>query len=218
MKSNQILFYVSISLICILAIGVFYYFLFQKKSTPNIEQLLSTTISSKIPELTTDMCEYLALCMPDHQMEVAARDHFTKQYLRAWDLAYNMPDLGQYAGYIGDNEWLYYFVSGNGDCGKVSVHITDISLNSSSATISFDYLFSSCPNATHHHTMQLSYMDNQWLISNFDDTFTRLQQFVTNTVKTYREDKVSWVQSFEDPNALNQYIHDMDVFIDKNGL
>ena len=56
-----------------------------------------------------------ALCkfIPDHGLKVEARQYLTESYFNAYAEAFDAP-TGSY-GEIGDNEVLFYFVSGNGD-------------------------------------------------------------------------------------------------------
>ena len=56
-----------------------------------------------------------ALCkfIPDHGLKVEARKYLTEDYFNAYSEAFEAP-TGSY-GEIGEGEWLFYFVSGNGD-------------------------------------------------------------------------------------------------------
>lgn len=54
--------------------------------------------------------------IPDHNSIMAsAQDYMTDDLYQAIKTAWDVPDFGEYIGEIGDNEFLFYFVSGQDD-------------------------------------------------------------------------------------------------------
>ena len=61
-----------------------------------------------LTDRTLELCQYI----PDHVLKPEAKEAMTPDFFRALSEAFNAP-VADY-GEIGDNEWLWYFVTGNG--------------------------------------------------------------------------------------------------------
>ena len=61
-----------------------------------------------LSERALELCQYI----PDHELNPEARDYMTAEFYDALDEAFEAPVVDY--GEIGENEWLFYFVTGNG--------------------------------------------------------------------------------------------------------
>ena len=60
-----------------------------------------------LSERALELCQYI----PDHGLNPEAEDHMTPEFYRVLSEAFDAPVVDY--GEIGDNEWLWYFVTGN---------------------------------------------------------------------------------------------------------
>ncbi len=61
-----------------------------------------------LSERVLELCQFI----PDHGLNPEARDYMTPEFFGALSEAFDAPVVDY--GEIGDNEWLWYFVTGNG--------------------------------------------------------------------------------------------------------
>ena len=115
--------------------------------------------------------------VPDHVFNLDCSTAFTPEYFTLLRDAWAKPsDAGE--GMIGSEEWLYYFISGNGDCDCPSHPKTVTAVNRQSdttATVAINYFH-------RDHTMQLVLRDGRWLIADFDSTKSALQTYITTEI------------------------------------
>jgi len=164
----------------------------------------SSIESDALHKLSEDASLLFATCIPDHaKMTTLARPHFTRDFLNAWDDITHLPCVETYASDgVPEYEWLWYFVSGNGDCAEIYAHILQKTItNDSVSEIKVAYTCSeewtSEDNST-IHTISLVWQNNQWLIDDYDKTKQKMidrvekdvadYQSYTNYFKTYDAD------------------------------
>ena len=123
------------------------------------------------PELfprVLQLCNYI----PDHQLLPEAADYLTDDFYKALDKAFSAPPAEE--GFIDDNEWLYYLVTGNG--GSLPYYSVESVLRTdpahAGATVSVRDLWEEGGEPSgepHLHRLDLVLQDGHWLVSDFDD-------------------------------------------------
>lgn len=110
--------------------------------------------------------------VPDHAFDPSIKPAFTKAYFDLLDEAWMVP-VNSFEG-IGPEEFLYYFMTGNGDC-ECSSHpktIHDIKvLDDDSAWVKMNYIHQD-------HEMVLHFEDGDWVIADFDGTKDQLADYI----------------------------------------
>ena len=115
-------------------------------------------------ERAQELCQYV----PDHKLLPEAEKYMTPDFYQALADAFNAkPDDPM------DNEWLYYFVTGNG--GSTPVYTID-SVKKQDDTHAIAYVSvqqkwddgTISEEAPKQHQMEMTLVQNQWLMSDFD--------------------------------------------------
>jgi hypothetical protein len=133
----------------------------------------------------------------------------TPDFFRALSEAFNAP-VADY-GEIGDNEWLWYFVTGNGGSEPVysvkSVSQTD--KDSARAIITVRQKWedgSFAEEDTKEYEVLLKRVDGQWLLDDFDGKKAACQAYVRQVREKYASGEyVKYLESAED---LKEYVPD----------
>lgn len=129
--------------------------------------------------------------IPDHQIFPGTRGEFTKEYYNQLTQAWAIPSDG--IGEIGSDEWLYYFITGNGDCPDFRIENITIMSHRRNATIQF--VAYSCQQSQ-QHTINLKYEHGSWRIADYDDTLEEL--------KKYRQQQLKYFKSSEWQEYINK--------------
>lgn len=124
-----------------------------------------------------DRIQQLIANIPEHGLDNANRDEFTPEYYGLLSHAWAIPSDG--VGDIGSDEWLYYFVSGNGEPASKTV-LGEIHYQNDTVVADFNMLFpldeTTCDTVFHYLT--LTHNGEKWVISDFDDTKYQLKQYI----------------------------------------
>lgn len=124
-----------------------------------------------------DRIQQLIANIPEHGLDNANRDEFTPEYYELLSHAWAIPSDG--VGDIGSDEWLYYFVSGNGEPASKTV-LGEIHYQNDTVVADFNMLFpldeTTCDTVFHYLT--LTHNGEKWVISDFDDTKYQLKQYI----------------------------------------
>ena len=115
-------------------------------------------------ERAQELCQYV----PDHKLLPEAEKYMTPDFYQALADAFNAkPDDPM------DNEWLYYFVTGNG--GSTPVYTIDsVKKQDDAHAIAYVSVQQKWDDGTiseeapKQHQMEMTLMQNQWLMSDFD--------------------------------------------------
>ena len=129
--------------------------------------------------------EELIPYIPDHNKpRPDAQKVYTPEYWSLLDKAFQIPTPD---GEIGDCEFLFYFIEGNGGCsldaGKHQVVPIKTQLTSpTSAFEVFDYVH---PDGTQErHKMILVKEQGEWIIDDYDSSKVRLKEYINNNFLT----------------------------------
>ena len=158
-----------------------------------------------LTDRTLELCQYI----PDHVLKPEAKEAMTPDFFRALSEAFNAP-VADY-GEIGDNEWLWYFVTGNGGSEPVysvkSVSQTD--KDSARAIITVRQKWedgSFAEEDTKEYEVLLKRIDGQWLLDDFDGKKAACQAYVRQVREKYASGEyVKYLESAED---LKEYLPD----------
>lgn len=121
--------------------------------------------------------------IPDHRIFPGSREMFTEDYYRSLSRAWDVPSDA--IGEIGSDEWLYYFITGNGDCDDFRIEDINITSKGRHATIRF--VAYQCQRADTHQ-IDLQYNKGKWLIADYDATLSELEHY-TKTQTQYFQSK-----------------------------
>jgi len=110
--------------------------------------------------------------VPDHAFNAANKPAFTESYFNLLEEAWAVPSNN--IGGIGDEEFLYYFLTGNGDCDCPSHPKTILEtkvLGDDSAMVKMNYIHND-------HEMLLNFVNGDWVIADFDGTKDAMAEYI----------------------------------------
>ena len=158
-----------------------------------------------LTDMTLELCQHI----PDHVLRPGAKEAMTSEFFQALSEAFEapVPDYGE----IGDNEWLWYFVAGNGGSEPVysvkSVSQTD--KDSARAIITVRQKWedgSFAEEDAKEYEVLLKRVDGQWLLDDFDGKKAACQAYVRQVREKYASGEyVKYLESAED---LKEYVPD----------
>jgi len=115
-----------------------------------------------------ELCQYI----PDHVLKPEAKEFMTPEFFSALDAAFNAPVEAE-EGEIGDNEWLFYFVTGNG--GSTPLYsiksVTQTSEDAATAVINVKDLWEEGTEPVGEgadYEISLVRVNGKWLLDDFD--------------------------------------------------
>ena len=176
--------------------------------------------SEDLAERTLELCRFI----PDHVLNPDAKEAMTPEFFLALSEAFEAP-VADYLE-IGDNEWLWYFVTGNGGSEPVydvkSVSLMSNDTNTARAVIivrqSWDGMIDPNEDANEYEVL-LKYVNHQWLLDDFDGKKAECLTYIRKVREKYVSGEyVKYLESAED---LKKYIPDfmgrVDAFYAKYG-
>ena len=120
-----------------------------------------------------DRAKTLIDFVPDHAFDPSIKPAFTESYYNLLEEAWAVPVDNEY---IGDEEFLYYFMTGNGDCNCDSHPKTILDfklLEDDSAWVKMNYIHQD-------HEMLLHFENGEWVIADFDGTKEQMEDYIRN--------------------------------------
>lgn len=127
----------------------------------------------------------LLKAIPDHGINPGSEEYFTPQYYSLLQQAWAVPSDA--IGQIGSDDWLYYFVSGNGDWdGQFNYSITRCADSGNFVLIEF-YLNQS--GQEREHTLTLLRQGSRWLIADYDNTLQQMQQYIHKQCQYFQSEE-----------------------------
>ena len=125
------------------------------------------------PELTDERLQEFVSCLPDHIINLDSA-YYTSEYYHAWQDAIDIPSDGLCG--IGSEECLCYLVCGNDPCESHSGKLDRMSVKADTAYADFKIIHRGGDESP--HTLKLVVRDAQWVIADYDQTLTMLQNYV----------------------------------------
>ncbi|MBP5487233.1 MAG: hypothetical protein J6Y06_06365 [Bacteroidales bacterium] len=130
----------------------------------------------ELKAIVLDMCRYI----PDHGMRDDAEDNLTNSYFDAYSGALN--SIPENDGMIGDEEFLYYFVSGQD--GEPEFKVKSVEQKGDSL-VAMIILQDNTP-----HVVKLVKEGGRYLLDDFDDT----KQLCLNFIKSHDKYSGEWAE------------------------
>lgn len=150
------------------------------------------------PKVDRHYLEALCKFIPDHGLKVDARKYLTEDYFNAYSEAFEAP-TGDY-GTIGDNEWLFYFVSGNGD-GQPSFAVKDFKRDG--GRIEADVEILGDPDL---HKAIFVKEGGQWKVADWDGTKSQCVEYIKDMRRKYADGTIE--REMQQDSTLTPYLDD----------
>ena len=171
-----------------------------------------------LSERALELCQYV----PDHVLKPEAKDYMTPEFFRSLSEAFDAPVVDY--GEIGDNEWLWYFVTGN-DAATPEFTVKSLSLVDEThavATIAVQNrsdvtqeLFDDVA----EYPVEMVRVDGQWLLDDFDGKKAECVEYVKEMRAKYESGEL--LKYMESEDYLLEYVPDfkrrVDEFYEKYG-
>lgn len=141
----------------------------------------------KVTPLTENEVRHIVSLIPDHEIFPDTKTVCTEAYYNLLHHAWDIPSNG--IGEIGSDEWLYYFITGNGGCDDTHVENIRIETEGTHAHVRFQVVDCGQPN---EHSMELVNEDGTWLIADFDNTKAELTKYIDTQRRYFSSDE--WKQ------------------------
>jgi len=158
-----------------------------------------------LTDRTLELCQHI----PDHVLRPEAKEAMTSEFFQALSEAFEapVPDYGE----IGDNEWLWYFVTGNGGSEPVysvkSVSRMGKDTARAIITVRQKWEDGTCAEEdAKEYEVSLQCIDGQWFLDDFDGKKAACRAYVRQVREKYASGEyVKYLESAED---LKEYVPD----------
>ena len=174
---------------------------------------LVATLALTACNTTDNKKTFEALCkyIPDHGLAADAKEHLTGEYYNAYAEAFDAP-TGAY-GYIGDDEWLYYFVSGNGD-SKPVFKVTSMEPDGDNMNVAIEI-----EGSPEMHEAIFVKDGRNWKLDDWDGTKALCLEYIKMMRQNYADGTIEQMIA-EDPEMamyLDDFREKLQAFYDKYG-
>ena len=171
-----------------------------------------------LSERALELCQYI----PDHGLNPEARDVMTPDFFQTLSEAFDAPVVDY--GEIGDNEWLWYFVTGN-DAATPEFTVKSLSIvdpTHAVATIAVQNrsditreLFGEIA----EYPIEMVRVGGQWLLDDFDGKKAECVDYIKEMRAKYKSGEL--IEYMESEDYFHEYIPDfkrrVEVFYLKYG-
>ena len=164
-----------------------------------------------LTERVLELCEYI----PDHFLNPGAEDYMTPEFYHALSEAFAAP-VADY-GEIGDNEWLWYFVTGNG--GSTPYYsvksISRPSKDAATAIINVKDVWDEEKGPEGEgkdYKVSLKRIDGEWLLDDFDGKKKECIQYVKKMRAKYKSGEI--VKYLQSDDFTREYVPDFKRRVD----
>ena len=110
--------------------------------------------------------------IPDHEFKPSIKPYMSEKYYSLLEEAWALPVVD--FGMVGENEWLYYFLTGNDGYGSENTTKTILeamAMDDWNAYVQMDYF-------GNVHDIVMHFENDDWTISNFDGTQDQLAYYI----------------------------------------
>lgn len=173
------------------------------KKTPLLTVLVLSLLAScgrimprEVAPPTEVEVRHIVSLIPDHEIFPDTKTVCTETYYNLLHHAWAIPSDG--IGEIGSDEWLYYFITGNGGCDDKRVENIRVEANGAYAYVCFQVV--DCGQAK-EHSMVLVNEDDTWLIADVDNTKAQLVKYIDAQRRYLSSDE--WRRYVDDIIAAN---------------
>ncbi len=175
----------------------------------------------KLEDRALELCAYI----PDHELSEDSGKYLTDSYRRAYQEAMDIPEWVEYAGEIGEKEFLFYIVSGNGNV-KPGFRLLEVRMADKEHAEADIEIIPVLEDGTvdedsiRKGTMKLVLTNGEWLLDDFDDTKEQCLAFVRKTRAELASGAAldslktsGWVEE----DYLERFLDDVDQFYETYG-
>jgi hypothetical protein len=154
----------------------------QKVDTQTVVTENQSVDTTHTMQFINNRVEELVKYIPDHKLKPEVKPYFTEDYYSCLEKAFSIPPM--FDDMIGDEEFLFYFIEGNGDCmaKKHKIVPLETRVEKSSAYEKFEYYHSD--NEKDTHEIKLKFDDNQWIIDDWDNNKQKVADYVNKNYRT----------------------------------
>ena len=161
--------------------------------------------NKELSDRTLELCQYI----PDHILKPEAKQAMTPEFFLALSEAFDapVPDYGM----IGEDEWLAYFVTGNGGSEPVysvkSVSLT--SKDTAKAVIIVRQRWEDNTieeNSAKDYEVWLKLVDGKWLLDDFDGKKAECRSYVQKVREKYASGE--YIKYLKSDEGLKEYVPD----------
>ena len=158
-----------------------------------------------LSERALELCQFI----PDHGLNPEARDYMTPEFFGALSEAFDAPVVDY--GEIGDNEWLWYFVTGN-DAATPEFTVKSISLVDEThavATIAVQKrsdITQELFDEVAEYPVEMVRVDGQWLMDDFDGKKAECLDYIKEMRGKYKSGEL--LKYMQSEAYFHEYIPD----------
>lgn len=128
--------------------------------------------------------------VPDHEFRSSIKPYFNEEYYSLLEESWAVP-VDDIMG-IGEDEWLYYFMTGNGGDEEFMDHTKNILetvvMDDYNAWVQMEYL-------GRVHDIVMHFENEDWVISNFDGTKDQMLRYIRDQRTHLRN--INWQQYYD---------------------
>ena len=153
-----------------------------------------------------ELCNYI----PDHELKPEAETQMTPEFFQLLSEAFDAP-VDDYAN-IGDNEWLWYFVTGNG--GSTPVYgvksVSKPSKNHATAVITVrdDWDGQVSPEVdAREYKIVMKKVDDKWLLDDFDNKKEECRDYIKMMRGKYESGEI--VETLDSDDFTRDFVPDL---------
>ena len=156
-----------------------------------------------LTETVLDLCQYI----PDHGLIEGAEEYMTPDFFNAYSCAFEAP-VADY-GEIGENDWLYYFVTGNGEAMPAySVKsVNQTGKETAKAVIAVQQVWGDGIDPDEEvaeYELDLKKIDGKWLLDDFDGKKQECLDYVKDLRERYKTGEI--VEYLESQDYTREYV------------
>jgi hypothetical protein len=159
-----------------------------------------------LSERALELCQYI----PDHGLKPEAKDFMTPEFFQVLSEAFDAPVVDY--GEIGDNEWLWYFVTGNGggDPYYGIKSVSRVSKDKATAVITvretWEGEFIDTEQDAREYGISLKRVNGQWLLDDFDGKKAECVDYIKEMRAKYTSGEL--LKYMESEDYFHEYIPD----------
>ena len=158
-----------------------------------------------LSEKALELCQYI----PDHGPVDGSEAYLTPDFYQAYAAAFDAP-VAEY-GEIGENEWLYYFVTGNGEAVPAYTvkSVSKIDKSTATAVITVQQVWGDGINPDEEvaeYEILMKKVDGKWLLDDFDGKKQECIDYVKALREKYESGEI--VEYMESDDYMREYIPD----------
>ena len=161
----------------------------------------------KLSKRALELCSFI----PDHKLDPEAKRFMTAEFYNTLSAAFDAP-VANY-GEIGENEWLAYFVTGNG--GTIPSYaikgVTQISDDIAQADIAVKELWedgSETGSDEKPYSIMMKKVKGVWLLDDFDGKKGQAEEYVKMLRKKYASGEI--INYLKSDDYTKQYVPDFE--------